>query len=85
MDKVFKDKDGNVVIWQMPNIPLATWIITTILSKIFSSGKPFDLFKAVSFGALFTWALMELLTSVNYFRRLLGLAVLVMLILSKTR
>ncbi|MDB5182790.1 MAG: hypothetical protein JWO47_574 [Candidatus Saccharibacteria bacterium] len=85
IDKAFKNKDGHFAIWQMPNIPLFTWLIATILAKVVQNGKTHDLVTTAAFGALFAWALMEILTGVNYFRRILGLVVLVMLILSKVK
>ena len=85
MDKTIRDKDGKLAIWQMPNIPLLTWVIATILAKVFTHGKSHDLFTTVAYGALFTWALMEIFSGVNYLRRTLGLIVLIMLILSKSK
>jgi hypothetical protein len=33
-DKIWKNKDGDVVIWQMPNVFLIAWAIFTIVSIV---------------------------------------------------
>jgi hypothetical protein len=40
--------------------------------------------EALAFGSLFTWAWLELFQGVNYFRRALGLGVLIGVIASRT-
>jgi len=75
----FKDNKGQVVICQKPNLPLIGWIIFTILKLIFSGYQPklYYLFSLLSFGFIFTWAWLEITSGVNYFRRVLGLIVLI--------
>jgi len=84
-DRTFRNKNGKITIYQPPNVAEATWIISAILSRIVSQGKLHNLFSAITFGALVTWALMEVLSGVNYFRRALGLVVLLVLIYSKVK
>ena len=81
--KVFKDKNGKIVLGQKPNLPIIVWFTALLLTKITNSTLQ-DLFAIMSFGALFTWAWLELFQGVNYFRRVLGLLVLVMSIWSRT-
>ncbi|MCA9324016.1 hypothetical protein KC992_02845 [Candidatus Saccharibacteria bacterium] len=81
--KVFKDKNGKIVLGQKPNLPIIVWFTALLLTKI-TNGTLQDLFAIMSFGALFTWAWLELFQGVNYFRRALGLLVLVMSIWSRT-
>ena len=83
VDKTFRDNEGNIVIAQMPNLPLIVWIVTSLLTLIFPSGKINTLLDLVAYGSLFTWSWLELFQGVNYFRRALGLAVLVGLIVFK--
>ncbi|MEH2326228.1 MAG: hypothetical protein V7K32_22245 [Nostoc sp.] len=83
VDKTFRDNEGNIVIAQMPNLPLIVWIVTSLLTLIFTSGKINTLLDLVAYGSLFTWAWLELFQGVNYFRRALGLAVLISLIVFK--
>jgi len=47
------------------------------MQLVFTSGKVYAGFHAIAFGCLFTWAWQELFQCVNYFRRFLGLIVLV--------
>ncbi len=82
-DKVFRDREGKIVLAQMPNLPIIVWVVATVLRLIFTTGKISTGLEVIAFGALFTWAWEELFQGVNYFRRLLGLIVLVSLILSK--
>jgi hypothetical protein len=82
-DRVFRDSEGNVVIAQPPNLPLIVGIVASLLKLIFTTGQINLGLELVAFGALFTWAWEELFQGVNYFRRALGLIVLVGLIASK--
>jgi len=81
--QIFRDQEGNVVLAQMPNLPLITWIVASLFKTIFTTGKINVGLEALAFGSLFTWAWEELFQGVNYFRRTLGLLVIVILIASK--
>ena len=76
LNRTFRDSDGNIVIAQMPNLPLIVWIAATLLKLILTSGNIYTGLDALAFGSLFTWAWEELFQGVNYFRRSLGLVVL---------
>jgi hypothetical protein len=80
--KWIDDKDGHITVIQLPNLPLLVYIGASILTRIFASGLPNYLFKVVAFGSIFTWAWLEILRGVNYFRRVLGLVVLGLSIMS---
>ncbi len=82
-DKVFRDREGKIVLAQMPNLPLIVWIVTSLLKLVFTTGKINIGLEVIAFGSLFTWAWEELFQGVNYFRRALGLLVLVSMIASK--
>ncbi|PSB39831.1 hypothetical protein C7B69_01180 [filamentous cyanobacterium Phorm 46] len=82
-DRTFRDSEGNIVIAQPPNLPLIIWIVASLLKLIVTTGKINLGLDIVAFGTLFTWAWEELFQGVNYFRRALGLIVLVGLIASK--
>ncbi|OKH37363.1 hypothetical protein NIES2119_14045 [[Phormidium ambiguum] IAM M-71] len=79
-DRVFRDDEGNIVIAQPPNLPLIVAVVTSLLQIIFSTGKINLGLELIAFGSIFTWAWEELFQGVNYFRRALGLFVLVSLI-----
>jgi hypothetical protein len=82
-DKTFKDSEGNVVLAQAPNLPLLVWLAATLLKLVITSGSIYIGLDAIAFGTLFTWAWQELFQGVNYFRRALGLVVLMVVIASK--
>ncbi|MBD2570132.1 hypothetical protein [Anabaena lutea] len=76
-DQVFRDSEGKIVVAQIPNLPLIVWIVASLLKIIFTTGKINLGLELLAFGSLFTWAWEELFQGVNYFRRALGLLVLV--------
>ena len=76
-DKFFRDSNGNIVIAQPPNPPIILWGVASLLKLVFTSGLTNVALDLIAFGSLFTWAWLELFQGVNYFRRLLGLVVLV--------
>lgn len=77
IDRTFRDSEGNIVIAQMPNLPILLGLTAVFLKFIFPSGAIQSALSLVAFGALFTWAWQELFEGVNYFRRFLGLVGLV--------
>lgn len=82
-DKTFRDSEGNIVIAQPPNLPLLVGLTATLLKLVVTTGNIHTSLDTVAFGALFTWAWLELFEGVNYFRRTLGLIVLIGLIVSR--
>jgi len=76
-DKTFRDSEGNIVLGQMPNLPILVWFTVTLLNLIPTSSSIHVALETIAFGSLFTWAWQELFEGVNYFRRALGLAVLI--------
>lgn len=82
-NQVFRDREGNVVLAQPPNLPIIVWVVASLLKLILTTGKIGIALDLIIFGSLFTWAWEELFQGVNYFRRALGLVVLVGLIVSK--
>lgn len=79
-DRTFRDREGNIVLAQAPNLPLLVGLAATLVQYILPNGKLHTALALVAFGALFTWAWQELFEGVNYFRRAIGLVVLVSLI-----
>lgn len=74
-DKIWRDREGHIVIWQMPNVWLIAWAVVTTLS-IFFSGVVSDVFFWAGSALLVLWSLLEIFKGADHFRRLLGLAVL---------
>jgi len=79
-DRTFRDSEGNIVIAQMPNLPILVGLTGAFLQFVLPSGEIRTASVLVAFGALFTWAWQELFEGVNYFRRSLGLVGLVSLL-----
>lgn len=84
-DRTFRDGEGNLVIAQKPNLPILVWGAATLLQLIGFDGKIQAGLELIVFGTLFTWAWLELFQGVNYFRRSLGLIVLISLLVPKLR
>ncbi|RAM52135.1 MAG: hypothetical protein C6Y22_07370 [Hapalosiphonaceae cyanobacterium JJU2] len=83
-DKTFRDSDGKIVVAQMPNLPIIVWFTASLLKLVFTTGEINTGLDVVANGSLFTWAWLELFQGVNYFRRSLGLIVLIGVIASRT-
>jgi hypothetical protein len=77
-DKFWHDKNGKFVVFQPLNIWIVLWFMFSLLAQIVRSHPFHALFGWVSFGALVVWALLEVVSGVNYFRRLLGLTILLL-------
>ena len=75
-DRTFRDDKGNIVIAQFPNLPMLVGVGATLLQLVLTSGHIHAGLQAIAFGSFFTWAWQELFEGVNYFRRSLGLIVL---------
>lgn len=80
LDRTFRDSEGNIVLGQPPNLPILVWVGASLLQLVVTSGKIHIGLDLIAFGSLFTWAWEELFQGVNYFRRALGLIVLVVAI-----
>lgn len=74
-DKIWRDRRGNLAIWQMPNVWLIAWAVSTTLS-LFFGGHVGDAFFWIGSAALVIWSFLEIFQGASYFRRALGLAVL---------
>jgi hypothetical protein len=77
-DRIWRNRRGDIVIWQTPNIWLIAWVILTCVSLFASSHSMANIVWWLSSAVLATWALLEIFKGVNYFRRGLGLVVLLM-------
>lgn len=76
------DKNGNIVLFQSPNIPLTVWVVCTLFVFFFKDYKVSSGISFVGSAFLLTWAYLEITTGANPFRRLLGAVVLVAIIVS---
>lgn len=83
-DKFWKDKHGEVVVYQHPNIWLIGWVVLAFVS-LFVNEKLADILWHISLGVLAIWALLEIFKGVNYFRRTMGVVVLLLVVLAAFR
>ena len=81
LERFWRDKNGRIVIWQTPNLLLIGWAVLTFISLLVSSKSVADFFSWAGVICLVVWALLEIFKGVNYFRRLLGLVVAVLMVL----
>lgn len=75
--------EGKFILFQKPNLPLAVWFVSLLLGKIFTTGSLHSLFGVISFGAIFTWAWLEIFYGENNFRRGLGIVVLIFSVVNR--
>ena len=79
----FKNKNGEIELTQKPNAPIILWFTTVVIGLFLDNGRLSDIVSLIGFGALIIWALLEIFLGISYFRRTLGLIVLVVAIVSK--
>jgi hypothetical protein len=83
-DKFWKDKHGDVVVYQHPNAFVIAWLVLTLVS-LFTTGKVADIFWYVALAVLTVWALLEIFKGVNYLRRVFGGFVLLLIVVAAFR
>ena len=81
-DRLFRDSAGQIVIWQPPNLPIVIWVSATLLKLVFQTGSVKIGLDILAFSSLLYWSFLEITQGVNYFRRDLGVIVLIALIIS---
>lgn len=83
VDRLFKTKKGDIVVAQFPSSPLILWGGFVLFSMFDLGNRLNTIVEYLSFSLIFTWAYLEIAEGVNLFRRLFGLLVLSLLILTK--
>lgn len=73
------DRHGRVVVVQLPNLPLIAWAVFALVAR-FADGSWSGYFDFLSGAALVTWAYLEITQGDSPFRRALGAAVLLGLV-----
>lgn len=81
-NRFWQDKHGDVVIAQMPNIWLILWFIFELISLFVASHRQEIITWWIATAALGIWSLLEIFKGASYFRRLLGLCVAAITLLS---
>ncbi len=79
-DKTWKDKDGAIVIWSWPNAWLIGWVVLVLASLIVPRGNAQSVLWWLSEIVLAIWSLFEIFKGANYFRRAIGVLVLLLVI-----
>ena len=82
IEKCYKDKEGRVVVTQIPNTALVVFVLSSVVTHI-TQGTVNQIAELVAFGTIFTWAWLEVFQGVNYLRRALGLAILVLIVVNR--
>ena len=79
VDWLFRNREtGRITIAQIPNLPLAIFLVATLVRVVFSpAGAVGTAVRVIGTAALLWWAADEVVRGVNPFRRLLGAVVLV--------
>jgi len=79
--RFISDKNGRIVIGQSPNILLSGWILCKLIIFLLSSGHLRSSLEQLSTALLFAWAYYEAAKGVSYFRKVLGVIVLSIIII----
>jgi hypothetical protein len=77
-DKFWHDNQGHLAIVQRPNLLLWLWILCSIINFFVSAGAVAHISGFVGKVAITLWALLELFWGDSYFRRLLGLVLILL-------
>lgn len=85
LNRFIRDKNGNVVIAQTPNVPLIGWAVFGLLGFLVGKGTLHTGFQNLSRASLFTWAYLEISKGDNSFRRVLGVVIMIALIAGYSR
>ncbi len=75
----FQDKDEHIVLWQSPNILLIGWAAFKVMAMLLGTGRLKTGFEHLGTALIFAWAYFEATEGVNYFRKALGLTILVVI------
>ena len=67
---------GEITIVQVPNLPLAIFLVTAVASRLLADSTAGSVLSVVSALALLVWAGDEIVRGVNPWRRILGATVL---------
>jgi len=84
--KCFCNDKGKLTIAQLPNLPIILALVFVALALIPNLNSDLQvLFSFLATSFLFVWSYLEITQGVNYFRRALGVGVLVILIIGTVR
>lgn len=81
-DRFWRNAEGRIVIAQMPNFWLILWLILELISVLVASHHVEIITWWLASAALGVWSLLEIFRGENYFRRLLGLCVALLTVMT---
>ena len=81
-DKIWRNAEGDVVVFQWPNIWLIVWAAANFVSIVSPTRGLSKTMWWIGTAMLIIWAALEILQGVNYFRRVLGSVVMLFSIAS---
>jgi hypothetical protein len=58
-DRIWRNKKGDIVVWQRPNIPQIAWVVLT-LASFFTTGTISNALWYLAAAALAIWAILEI-------------------------
>jgi len=82
IDRCIKDKNGKVVLGQSPNIPIVIFISLTLCSFILPEGQAKATVSQLATCFAVVWAYLEITQGVNYFRRVLGIIIMIFVVVN---
>lgn len=82
VNRIWRDSNGKVVLWQAPNVWLLIWLVSDVANLIIGRSKVESVIHWVGSATLIIWALLEVFQGADYFRRALGAVVLLITIVS---
>jgi hypothetical protein len=85
IDWMFRSRTtGRIALVQVPNLPLVVWFLASAADRLeLIEGQGRDVLGVVAAAALALWAVGEIVSGVNPFRRSLGLVVLLWMIVTR--
>ena len=80
IDKSIRDKNGNAVLGQSPNLPILGWLVCITVSFLLPSGLLKTGFGTLGSALLFLWAYLEITDGSTIARRALGIIVMAIVV-----
>lgn len=77
---IFKDDQGKFVIAQKPNLPIIVWALGTLFGLFIDNGSLGRAIDIIALTSIIYWALLEVVSGLNLFRKLLGSLVLLLIV-----
>lgn len=85
VNKLIRNKDNQIVVWQSPNLVLSGWFAFLVLAYFATAGILKIGLMDLSTACLFAWSYLEITQGASYFRRLLGTIVILNIVISYFR